>query len=118
MGWFSFTDRSASDNKHIVDSTVNDDTTVADSSNEAKGNKICVNCRPAPAEVAAPLLDAQGGSVVAPGGPCHEVYKQVSLCNREHEGRIAPCALEWQRFAACHQQYNDNVHSTTDSMTE
>ncbi len=61
-------------------------------------NTVCVDCARSTQK---PVEEA---SVSPATGVCADVYEQVTICMKEHQGQIVPCAAQWQAFRQCHER--------------
>lgn len=63
-------------------------------------NKICVDCAKSTQK------QVEEASLSPATGVCADVYEQVTICMKEHQGQIVPCAAQWQAFRQCHDEKN------------
>jgi hypothetical protein len=58
-----------------------------------KGNPLCEDCN---------KRVATDDTVVPALKECEELYNAVDICMKQHLGRVAPCADQWDAFRECH----------------
>jgi hypothetical protein len=67
-----------------------------------KGNPLCEDCN----------KRVEDDTVVPALKECEDLYNAVDICMKQHLGRVAPCADQWDAFRECHlrQKERDQAH--------
>jgi hypothetical protein len=66
------------------------------STTTTKGNSLCEDCNRRVDE------EAVATAVVPALRECEDLYNAVDQCMKQHLGRVAPCAAQWDEFRLCH----------------